>query len=77
MLGGFLAKIKWVEFMDQKDARAARGSKSNLKNFQNKNQFRKYSGSLYTNELRLLPVPRPTVCIGTSLQPFRFKVSSR
>ena len=27
-------------------------------NFQNKNQFRKYSGSLYTNELRLLPVPR-------------------
>ena len=27
-------------------------------NFQNKNQFQKYSGSLYTNELRLLPVPR-------------------
>ena len=29
----------------------------------NKNQFRKYSRSLYTNELRLLPVPRPTVCV--------------
>ena len=39
MLGGFLAKIKWVEFMDQKDARAARGSKSNLKTFKIKINF--------------------------------------
>jgi len=39
MLGGFLAKIKWVEFMDQKDARAARGSKSNLKTFKIKITF--------------------------------------
>ena len=40
IIGGFLAKIKWVEFMDhQKDARAARGSKSNLKTFKIKINF--------------------------------------